>query len=86
MTTKTHEYYNMVSKIPYPYGNDLPIFNTQGKLIIALFEFRPLEEIHSVINAVLQVYNSFEIGLAIVYGKNNKDFIEAKYEKWKNNK
>ena len=84
MTTKTHEYYNMVSKIPYPYGNDLPIFNTQGKLIIALFEFRPLEDIHSVINAVLQVYNSFEIGLAIVYGKNNKDFIEAKYEKWKN--
>ena len=81
---KHEDYYNLISYIEYPYGKDLPIFNTHGKLIIALFEFRAMKEIHSVINAVLQVYNSIEIGLAIVYGKNNKKFVESNYGKWKN--
>lgn len=78
-------YYNLISKIPYPYHeNDVPIFNTHGQLIIALFEFRPIPEIKYVINAILQVYNSLEIGLAIVHGNQNKKYIEENFSKWKN--
>ena len=84
MSNHSKEYYNLIKKIKYPYENDVPIFNKRGKLIIALFEFRPSEEIKYVINAVLQVYKSSEIGFAIVFGKNNERYINENFGKWGN--
>ena len=43
-----------------------------------------MDEIHYVINAMLRIYKSNEIGFSIVYGKTNKHFIESKYKSWKN--
>ena len=84
MSNKNEEYYNLLKTIEYPYKNDVPIFNTHGKLIIALFEFRPIDEIKYVINAILQVYNSIDIGFSIVYGKNNEKYIQENFGNWKN--
>lgn len=59
-------------------------FNTGGKLIISLIEFRTLYEIEQVLAAVLKVYEPNEIGLSIMYGNNNKSYIESTFKKWKN--
>ena len=74
---KYNEYVKIISTIPRP--NYRPIFNTKGRLIICLIEYRVMDEIHYVINAMLRVYKSNEIGFSIVYGTANKDFIEKKY-------
>jgi len=84
MQDKYKEYYELIKNIEYPYDNDIPIFNTHGKLIIALFEFRPINEIKWVINALLHVYNNIDIGFSIVYGKNNEKFILENFGDWKN--
>lgn len=76
------EYVKIISTIPEP--NYKPIFNTKGKLIICLIEYRIMDEIKYVINAMLRVYKSSEIGFSIVYGNINKQFIESKYRNWKN--
>ena len=75
-------YYNLIKTIPAPIEH--PVFNTEGKLIIALFEFRAIPQIKHVLNAVLRVYDPKDIGLSIVYGKNNKDFIEKEFKDWQN--
>ena len=78
----TDIYYNLIKEIPAPV--EPPIFNTEGKLIIALFEFRAIPQIKHVLNAILRVYKSKDIGLSIVYGRNNKDYIEKEFKDWKN--
>ena len=83
MSNIKNRYYDLISKIPYPYI-DVPVFNTHGKLIIALFEFRVLREIKHVINAILNVYHSYEIGFSIVHGECNKDYIKKEFGNWKN--
>lgn len=50
-------------------------FNTSGKLVFCLIEFRPMEEIEYVINSILKVYHPSEIGLTIVFGNLNKDLV-----------
>jgi hypothetical protein len=79
---RREEYYNTIKKIDVDINS--PVFNTGGKLIIALFEWRPLEEMKWVLNAVLKVYNSEEIGLAIVHGTRNKTFVKENFGDWKN--
>tara|TARA_B100000902_G_C27262435_1_gene891578 strand:+ start:751 stop:1488 length:738 start_codon:yes stop_codon:yes gene_type:complete len=75
-------YYELIKDISEP--KEPPIFNTKGRLIIALFEFRKIPQIKHVLNAVLKVYNSKDIGLAIVYGRNNKDYVEKEFKDWEN--
>lgn len=81
---QSNEYYSLIERIPYPLGNELPTFNTSGKLVIALFEFRPMKEMLWVLNAILHIYKPCEIGLAIVHGENNKDFVHQHFSNWKN--
>lgn len=80
----SEKYFSIIKKIKNPYENTIPVFNTSGKLIIALFEFRPIIEMKWVLNAVLNVYDSNDIGLAIVHGENNKDFVHENFGNWKN--
>jgi len=62
-----------------------PKFNTQGRLCICLIEFRNMIEIDYVIRAVLKMYPcDYEIGLSIVYGKNNKDLVESLFSDYTN--
>ena len=77
-------YYDLISKIKRPLIK--PEFNSGGKLIIALFEWRmeQIKYIRAVINAVLNVYDTNEIGFAIVYGENNCAQIESEFGDWKN--
>jgi hypothetical protein len=77
-------YHDLIYKIERPLTK--PEFNSGGKLIIALFEWRKsqIKNIHAVINAILNVYDRNEIGFAIVYGKNNCDQIESEFGDWKN--
>jgi hypothetical protein len=79
---KLVEYTNLIANIPKPIKT--PIFQSSGRLIICLIEFRKLEEIQWVINAVLRVYPLNNIGLAIVYGTLNAEFVENKFRGWKN--
>jgi len=77
------EYNNILQKIPIP--NNIPIFNTKGRLVIVLLEFRIMPEILYVINALLYIYNQdYEIGFSIVYGKTNQDYIEEHFINWEN--
>ena len=76
------KYYDTISKIKL--NTEKPVFNTGGKLIIALFEWRIMKEIQWVLNAVLKVYDSQEIGLAIVHGDVNKKYINENFGHWKN--
>ena len=59
-------------------------FSKSGKLIICLIEFRLMEEIKYVIYALLSVYSPNEIGLAFVYGKLNKKYIEETFKDFNN--
>tara|TARA_Y100000992_G_scaffold168904_1_gene113465 strand:- start:142 stop:909 length:768 start_codon:yes stop_codon:yes gene_type:complete len=79
---KYNDYLNIISKIGLP--KDIPEFNTEGKLIICLIEYRIMEEIKYVLNAVLNIYDSKDIGLSIVYGLENKEYIEDNFSNWKN--
>lgn len=59
-------------------------FSKSGRLVICLIEFRLMEEIKYVIYALLSVYSPDEIGLAFVYGKINKKYIEETFKDFKN--
>ena len=73
---------HLLKNIPSP--ENIPCFNKGGKLIICLIEYRIMPEIDWVINAVLRVYKSSEIGFSIVYGTKNASYIEERYSKWEN--
>tara|TARA_Y100000768_G_scaffold330457_1_gene269150 strand:- start:2482 stop:3546 length:1065 start_codon:yes stop_codon:yes gene_type:complete len=81
-SARRREYFNTIEKITVDIN--LPVFNTGGKLIIALFEWRTIEAMKWVLNAVLKVYNSEEIGLAIVHGTKNEIFVKENFGHWKN--
>ena len=67
-------YTNVLKRIPKP--EKPPIFNKEGQLIICLVEYRIMDEIDYVINAMLRVYDKpEEIGFAIVFGKNNYEIF-----------
>ena len=78
---KYDKYVELISNIPKP--NYVPEFNNGGKLIVCLIEYRIMDEIDYVINALLRVYNANEIGFSIVHGEKNKEYVK-KYENWKN--
>ena len=75
------EYFEILSQINPPSN---PVLNTGGKLIVCLIEFRPMVEIKYVIWALFKSYNPSDIGLSIVYGNRNKEFVEKEFKKWKN--
>lgn len=76
-------YTNVLKRIPKP--EQIPAFNKEGKLIICLVEYRIMDEIDYVINAMLRVYDKpEEIGFAIVFGKTNEKHIREKYGNWTN--
>jgi len=78
-------YTNVLKRIPGPDENNPPKFNTGGRLIVSLIEYRIMDEIEWVINALLRVYDKpEEIGFAIVHGTINHDYLENKYGKWSN--
>lgn len=79
---KYKEYYKLISNIKGP--SVVPEFNTKGKLVICLIEYRIMKEIEYVINALLKVYDSQDIGLSIVYGNINSNYINSVFSKWKN--
>lgn len=72
------------------YLSQLKIDNTpltflkRGKLVVCLVEFRPLLEIEHVLAAVMKIYKPSEIGISIMYGNLNKDYVESKFSKWQN--
>ena len=80
---KQKEYNNLLFKLKLDIEGDI-FFNKQGKLIVCLIEFRPLEEIKYVMYALLKIYNPEEIGIAFMYGNNNKKYIEETFKNWKN--
>ena len=63
------------------YLSQLKIDNTpltflkRGKLVVCLIEFRPLREIEHVLAAVMKIYKPSEIGISIMYGNLNKDYV-----------
>lgn len=59
-------------------------FKKNGKLAICLIEFRILPEIEYVINSILKVYDPSEIGLTLVFGNINKDYIYSITKNMKN--
>lgn len=75
-------YDEVIKSIPKP--ENIPVFNTSGRLIIVLIEYRDMPEIDYVINAMLRVYDSTEIGFAIVHGTKNNDSIQKNYGHWEN--
>ena len=75
-------YNDVIKRIPSP--TYIPKFNTSGKLIICLVEYRIMDEIDYVINAMLRVYGQEEIGFSIVHGTTNHDYLVEKYGKWEN--
>ena len=78
-------YRNVLKSIPQPDEKNPPEFNTNGKLVVALVEYRIMDEIEWVINALMRVYDKpGEIGFAIVHGTTNSEFVNDKYGKWKN--
>ena len=80
--TRQKSYFDLLKSIPSP--EKIPEFNIGGKLIICLIEMRIMDEIEQVINAALRVYNSQEIGFAIVHGTHNEAYINEKFGNWKN--
>jgi len=82
MAIRERQYYDLLRSVPEYKGRKY--FQTSGKLIIALFEFRPLPEIRSVVNALLRIYSPQEIGLAIVHGTQNERFVREMFQDWRN--
>lgn len=77
-------YDSVISKIENPY-NDFEIkFNESGKLVICLIEYRILIRIKYVLNALLNVYSPYEIGLTIICGSSNYEYIYEIIKYWKN--
>lgn len=78
--TRKEEYYELISRIPQ--HKPTKPFLQNGKLIICLIEFRTMPSIEHVMNAVLSLYNPDEIGIAVVYGINNSDYVENLFKDW----
>ena len=76
------EYNDILSQIPKP--TETPEFQYSGKLMVCLVEFRDMPEIDWVINALLRVYPSNEIGFSIVCGTRNYASIHERYGHWLN--
>ena len=74
MYSQKQEYYSVIKQIPH-INNIVNLKCDWGKLMFCLIEFRIMEEMKHVINSILNIYNSSEIGLAIVFGNHNKDFV-----------
>lgn len=86
MNRKNREniYNKIISNLKNPY-NDFEIeFNESGKIVICLIEYRMLDRIHYVLNALLNVYSPEEIGLTIVCGSSNYEYIYEIVKYWKN--
>ena len=82
MHPRLKEVNDLISMIPKP---TLPLtFNTSGKLVICLIEFRIMKEIEYVMNAILRVYKPDEIGIAVVYGTKNANYVENLFKDWNN--
>ena len=78
-------YRNVLKRIPPPDKDNTPVFNTGGRLVVALVEYRIMDEIDWVINALMRVYDKpMEIGFSIVHGTVNAKFLEEKYGGWTN--
>lgn len=78
-------YTNVLKRIPQPDKNNPPKFNKGGRLIVALVEYRIMDEIDWVINALLRVYDKpEEIGFSIVHGNINSKYLQDKYGNWSN--
>lgn len=80
---KHRQYNNLLFKLNLDLSGDI-YFNKGGKLIICLIEFRQLEEIKYVMYALLKIYKPEEIGIAFMYGNDNKKYIEETFKNWKN--
>lgn len=76
------EYTKLLSQIPKPVGSLK--FSKKGKLVICLIEFRIQKEIEWVMNAVLRVYSPEEIGIAMIYGTTNAEYVEETFKNWEN--
>ena len=76
------EYTKLLSQIPKPTGSLK--FSKSGKLVICLIEFRIQKEIEWVMNAVLRVYSPEEIGIAMIYGTTNAEYVENTFKDWEN--
>jgi hypothetical protein len=78
-------YTSVLKRIPQPDKNNPPKFNKGGRLIVALVEYRIMDEIDWVINALLRVYDKpEEIGFSIVHGNINSKYLQDKYGNWSN--
>ena len=72
-------YTSVLKRIPQPDKNNPPKFNKGGRLIVALVEYRIMDEIDWVINALLRVYDKpEEIGFSIVHGNINSKYQNQK--------
>ena len=83
MNNRQKDYYSILNELKINKNKEF-IFKPSGKLIICLIEFRIQQEIENVMAAVLKVYNPDEIGIAVMYGNKNKDYIESLFKQWKN--
>ena len=82
MHPRLKEITELISKIPSP---ELPLcFQKEGRLIICLVEFRIQPEIKWVMNAIMRIYKPEEIGVAMVYGTTNAEFVEDTFKDWQN--
>ena len=78
-------YTSVLKRIPQPDKSNPPKFNKGGKLIVVLIEYRIMDEIDWVINALLRVYDKpEEIGFSIVHGNVNSKYLQDRYGKWLN--
>lgn len=80
---KKNYYNNVIKNIPSLFHSKQN-FKISGLLNICLIEYRIMDEIKWVLNALLQVYNSDEIGLTIVCGNHNVCYISNLVKKWDN--
>lgn len=82
MHPRLREITDLISKIPAP---EFPLcFQKSGKLVICLVEFRIQPEIEWVMNAVMRIYKPEEIGIAMVYGTKNAEYVEKLFQNWDN--
>ena len=68
--------------------HELPIysvFNTHGKLVVCLIEFRCMPEIDYITRAMLNTYtNSSDIEFIVVHGNTNSRYVNDLFGKWTN--
>ena len=82
INNRYNNYINIIKNIKHNRGNIN--FKNNGKLTICLIEFRIMPEIEYVINSILKVYDPSEIGLTLVFGNINKDYIYSITKNMKN--